>query len=164
MRGNASLLDRFTTHDGEWRSVPISVNKMCSGEFGVTKITFIALPGDGNENITLSLNGSVLNGTNNAFGEFGYEMVLEPFNLSGADSFWIRLGIRHPHHNDSGLRLLHKVGDEMLNITWRWLDEDSEDDHSETAYDYPLLAFDTGNCCSVIVYLFHYYSRASRVY
>ena len=128
--GNASLLDRFTTLDGESRFVLISVN--CSGRFNITKITFIALPGDGNENTTLTFIGTnsgrlVLDQANKAFGKFGYEIVLEPniiFSLSGIGSLWIR------YASGSDLRLLHKVGG----------DEGSDYEYD----DYPLLAIDTG--------------------
>ena len=166
MIGNASLLDRFTTHDGEWRSVPtISIQN----ETGtITKISIIALPGVGTEHIELVIKspdankeGLTLNATE-TFGGFGYEMVLEPpINLSDIASVWIK----HPSYEDSGMRLLHQVGDERLNISWCW-NRMNENVHNEIAYDYPLLAIETGNSCNdlaIIVCLSHY-SRASRMY
>ncbi|CAI7999046.1 hypothetical protein GBAR_LOCUS2599 [Geodia barretti] len=44
---NGSLLERYSTHDGEMRSVPgVSVRSNCSGPNSprISKITFIALP------------------------------------------------------------------------------------------------------------------------
>ena len=147
IRGNGSLLNKYSTHDGELRSVP-RVRSTCSTGH-LTKVAFIALPGVGNDNIVLLFNRSnniavtvELSGATQSFGEFGYELELPeddriPFN--SGDTLWIE----HPHYNDSRLRLLHQVEYETINICWRLLEDGPEDIICEDDYDYPLLAIET---------------------
>ena len=156
IKGNASLLDKYTTYDGEMRSIPtlrVSASQECSTQnVTITRIIFIALPRAGNEDTELIItttSGSnhtiSLNEANPSFGYFGYELHVEPsemLNLSDIEMFWIS----QPYYKDSSLRLLHQVGDNMFNIRWRWVDN-SDDRHSETTYDYPLLAIETGMEC-----------------
>ena len=78
LRGNASLLERYSTHDGECRSVP-GVRSTCStGNRRLSKVTFIALPGDGESHIVLFVNNHQLSmsGAVVKFGEFGYELTV----------------------------------------------------------------------------------------
>ena len=152
LRGYGSLLDRFSTHDGEWRSVPgVSVLEECSTDsVMITRVTFIALPGVGNSAIELSISVTPesaqsisFGGASQSFGEYGYDLVLEPavvITMNSANMFWIN----QPHYEESGLRLLHQGGDEILNISWRWLEENPQDIRNDTDYDYPLLAIETG--------------------
>ena len=153
-RRYGTLLNQYSTHDGELRSVP-GVQSNCSMGLGrITKITFIALPGVGGDSAVLHYNREVstggtrtisLSGATQSFGGgFGYELDLSapsasmPFN--SGDSLWIR----HPDHDDSSLRLLHQVGYDERNICWRELDEDADDIRCGIDYDYPLLAIETG--------------------
>ena len=144
LRGNASLLERYSTHDGERRSVP-GVRSTCStGNRRFSKVTFIALPGDGQAHIVLSVGAVVLNmsGATKTFGEFGYELTV-PTNINiMLDEGNISLRIQHPPYEESSMRLLHQVGDETRNICWRT--RDSEPDNCEDDYDYPLLAIEIG--------------------
>ena len=122
----------------------------------ITRIIFIALPRAGNEGTdhdteliitTSSGSGSgfesgsgsrhsiSLKEANQSFGHFGYELEpSEMLNLNDIEFFWIS----QPY---SSLRLLHQMGDNMFNIRWRRFDDNQ---HSETTYDYPLLAIETG--------------------
>ena len=126
------------------------------------KVAFIALPGVGNDNIVLLFNGSntspltvELSGATQSFGEFGYELELPtidriPFN--NGDTLWIK----HPHYNDSNLRLLHQVGYETINnICWLLLDG-PEEIICEDDYDYPLLAIET-SMNSFYYNIYHHY-------
>ena len=144
LRGNASLLERYSTHDGERRSVP-GVRSTCStGNRRLSKVTFIALPGDGQAHIVLSVGAAVLNmsGATKAFGAFGYELTV-PMNINiMLDEGNISLRIQHPPYEESSMRLLHQVGDEARNICWTL--GDSGPDNCEDDYDYPLLAIETG--------------------
>ena len=163
IRGNGSLLNKYSTHDGELRSVPRVMSTCSTGQRQLTKIAFIALPGVGNKSIALFLNNGnttihvELSGAIESFGEFGYELELPevdriPFN--NGDTLWIE----HPHYNDSSLRLLHQVGYETINICWRLLEDGPDEIICEDDYDYPLLAIETSmnsllysNNCFIIV-------------
>ena len=115
----------------------------------LTKIAFISLPGVGNKSIALFLNNGnttihvELSGAIASFGEFGYELELPevdriPFN--NGDTLWIK----HPHYNDSSLRLLHQVGYETINnICWQLLEDGPDKIICKDDYDYPLLAIET---------------------
>ena len=149
---NGSLLERYSTHDGEMRSVPgVSVRSNCSGPNNspmISKITFIALPRlqpSGTESPTLRVmihpdgpqTDIVIDQETARFGEFGYELTVSetpPIMFNNGDMLWIR-------HGGSGPRLLHQVGDEERIICWRF-EPDSE--NCEPDYDYPLLAIETG--------------------
>ena len=149
IQSKGSLLNKYSTHDGELRSVP-AVRSTCSTvQRTINKIAFIALPGFGNEGIDFIFhtpNGNIEISTSGAiqrFGKFGYELDIpeenrEPFN--SVDTFWIR----HPHFHGSKLRLLHQVGHDMIDICWRWLEDGPEDINCADDYDYPLLAIETG--------------------
>ena len=153
IRRYGTLLNQYSTHDGEFRSVPGVYSNCSMGSGRITKITFIALPGVGGESTVLHFNRETppggtrtisLSGATQSFGGgFGYELDLSAPNASmpfnSGDSLWIR----HPYHDDSSLRLLHQVGYDEHNICWRELDED----HILSCgidYDYPLLASETG--------------------
>ena len=156
IRGNGSLLSDgvYSTHDGEIRSVPVRSN--CTSEMmRITAITFIALPGVGGETSTLvvlrqdnSSRGSVsLASATATFGDFGYEL-----SLQGSDAVPFEDGdtleICHQSYADSSLRILYQVGlevDDMLPFCWRELTENADQEHCLSGYDYPLLAFETGN-------------------
>ena len=142
-----SLLERYSTHDGEMRSVP-GVRSNCSGPPGprISKITFIALPRlqpSGTDSLTLRFMRAgqggpqdiVIDQETASFGEFGYEIMTinPPVMFNNGDMLLIR-------HGGSGLRLLHQVGDEARNICWS-VESDSE--IREPDYDYPLLAIET---------------------
>ena len=154
IRHYGTLLNQYSTHDGELRSVP-GVQSNCSmGSGRITKITLIALPGVEGDSTVLQFNRETstspvriisLNGSNQSFGGgFGYELDLSapsasmPFN--SGDSLWIR----HPYHDDSSLRLLHQVGYDERNICWSELDVDEDHTSCGIDYDYPLLAIETG--------------------
>ena len=155
---NGSLLERYSTHDGEMRSVPgVSVRSNCSGPNNsprISKITFIALPRlqpSGTESPTLRVmihSGGpqidiVIDQETARFGEFGYELTVSettPIMFNNGDMFWIR-------HGGRGLRLLHQVGDEERNICQSF---EPEPENCEPDYDYPLLAIETG-----IYYILH---------
>ena len=156
-----SLLERYSTHDGELRAVPgvsVSVRSNCSGPNRplISKITFIALPRlqpSGTESLTLRVMRAgpdgpqdiVIDQETASFGEFGYELTVSEtpqIMFDNGDVLLIR-------HGGSGLRLLHQVGDEARNICWS-IGSDSE--ICEPDYDYPLLALETGiQLCIVIV-------------
>ena len=158
IKGNASLLDKYTTYDGEMRSIPtlsVSASQECSTQnVTITRIIFIALPRAGSEDvdkytelIITTTSGSrhsiSLNVANLSFGHFGYELHVEPsemLNLSDIEMFWIS----QPYYKDSSLRLLHQMGDKMFDITWWWWVDDSDNHYNDTTYDYPLLAIETG--------------------
>ena len=149
IRGNGSLLNDgvYSTHDGEIRSVP-GVQFTCNGR--ITKFTFIALPGVGTQNTVLAIlrqDNIIRNfstaGATLSFGDFGYEISLPPPNgvldLQTGDT----LQIDHQWYASSRLRILHQVGDDMLDICWRWRNEGPSDTHCVLDYDYPLLAVET---------------------
>lgn len=149
IQNNGSLLNKYSTHDGEFRAVP-AVRSTCStGQGTITKIAFIALPGIGDENTDLIVsrpNGNIVISISRAtrrFGKFGYEFDVPeedriPFN--SGDTLWIQ----HPHLNNSRLRLIHQVGYYEINICWRWLERGPENIDCAGDYDYPLLAIETG--------------------
>ena len=150
IRGNGSLLSDgvYSTHDGEIRSVP-SVEFTCSGR--ITKFTFIALPGVGNlhtEFVVLGPGSSEQHisteEATQSFGEFGYELSV-PVTGPGIMQFQDgdTLLIDHYWYVDSSLRILHQVGDEELDIFWRWRSEGSMI-YRVTDYDYPLVAIEAG--------------------
>ena len=143
LRRNASLLERYSTHDGERRSVP-GVRSTCSPpNRKLSKVTFIALPGDGESHIVLFVNEQQLSmsGAVVKFGEFGCELTV-PNGTNIMLNGNILLRIQHPPYEVSSMRLLHQVGDEARNICWTM--GDSEPDNCEDDYDYPLLAIETG--------------------
>ena len=154
LRGNGSLLDRFSTHDGEWRSVPgVSVSEECSTEsVMITRVSFIALPGVGNKDTKLVFthlaNGSMIytiplntRSVNQSFGKFGYEVDQINFELVANSILWTL----QPNTTDSALRMLYQMGDEKLNISRSSrLEEEPDSAGNETTYDYPLLAIETG--------------------
>ena len=153
VRGNGSLLSDgvYSTHDGEIRSVP-SVEFTCNGR--ITKFTFIALPGVGDQHTEFVVPGQgpgvgnsdpqriSTEGATQSFGEFGYELSVpgQGMMVQAGDT----LEIYHYWHVNSRLRILHQVGDEELDICWRWRDEDSSNDRCVTDYDYSLVAIETG--------------------
>ena len=146
---NGSLLERYSTHDGEERAVP-GVRPICSEPVNrrISKITFIALPGAGVERPLLRImqnQGSLqeniqISGETQGFGEYGYEMTV-PMSNNIVFNDGDMLLIQHPLYDSSGLRLLHQVGDEARNICWSI---GSGSAVCEPKYDYPLLAIDTG--------------------
>ena len=148
LRGNASLLERYSTHDGEWRSVP-GVRTTCSTpNRRLSKVTFIALPGEGQAHIVLFVNDRQLNdrqlsmsGAMRKFGEYGYELTV-PNGTNIMLNGDILLRIQHPPYKVSSMRLLHQVEDEARNICWTM--GDSGPGNCENDYDYPLLAIETG--------------------
>ena len=130
-----------------------------SSEFKIMEIVFIALPGEGNESIelTVSFNNTRLNITlrdaNNSFGEFGYTLsVSNEMSFTWGDN----LTICYPVHEDSALRLLHQVGDQSRNICWSKIDNPDEIT-CRPDYHYPLLAIETGyyNIINIIMTLHH---------
>ena len=142
-----SLLERYSTHDGEERAVP-GIRSICSGPGNrrISKITFIALPGAGVERPLLGImknqaqeNIQII-GETQGFGEYGYEMTV-PMSNNIVFNDGDMLLIQHPLYDSSGLRLLHQVGDEARNICWSI---GSVSAVCEPQYDYPLLAIDTG--------------------
>ena len=146
---NGSLLERYSTHDGEERAVP-GVRPICSEPANrrISKITFIALPGAGVERPLLRImknEGSSqeniqISGETQSFGEYGYEMTV-PMSNNIVFNDGDMLLIQHPLYDSSGLRLLHQVGDEARNNCWSI---GSGSAVCEPQYDYPLLAIDTG--------------------
>ena len=163
---NGSLLERYSTHDGEMRSVP-GVRWNCSGSGGqISKITFIALPGVGIERPTLRIvrgpNDSQdieISGETQTFGEFGFEVTVNT-NIMFNDGDMLL--IRHPPYEDSSLRLLHQVGDVARDVCIGPPDLQN----CQTDYDYPLLAIETGKCGKVILLLYSNSDicRSSRMY
>ena len=159
LRANGSLVDRYSTHDGERRSVP-GFRTTCSGR--ISRIAIIALPGNGTERPMLRFvrymgagNHShehkiSLGGTLKKFGTFGYEISHNPPMMMGPMFHdGDMLEIRHPPYEDSDLRLLHQVGTDARNICWSIEPDGSENCQSD--YDYPLLAIETGRYgCRVI--------------
>ena len=155
IRGNGSLLNDgvYSTHDGEIRSVPVRSN--CTDGL-ITAVTFIALPGVGGENSTLTVirpdNSSRNSGSGRLanvgtrFGDLGYELSLEgPDGLAFEDGD--TLEIHHPSYADSSLRILYQVGlevDDMLPFCWRELTDGADQEHCLSGYDYPLMAIETG--------------------
>ena len=150
VRGNGSLLSDgvYSTHDGEIRSVP-SVEFTCSGNWRITKFTFIALPGVGDQHTEFVVVGESgpdqcisTEGATQSFGQFGYELSVpgQGMMVQAGDT----LEIDHYWYVNSSLRILHQVGDEELDICWRWRDEDSSSNHCVPDYDYPLVAIETG--------------------
>ena len=168
---NGSLIERYSTHDGELRSVP-GVRGNYSGINGrISKITFIALPGVGMENTLLILNDASnvrkidieLSSASQTIGKLGYELTIPSYiniYLSEMDMILIR----HPPLEGGGLRLLHQVGSVARNICWSISDGPTI---CQLDYDYPLLAIETGELHAQ--HLLHascnkYCSRASRMY
>ena len=149
LRRNGSLLERYSTHDGEMRSVP-AARSTCSG-VRVTKIAFIALPGNGNGKTLLLVNGEnevgkveiVLTSASQTFGELGYELSLPTgvnVYFNEGDTLWIR----HPPHQESGVRLLYQeVGHEARRACWSTA-EPAGPENCQHDYDIPLLAIETG--------------------
>ena len=149
---NGSLLERYSTHDGEMRSVP-GVRWNCSEPDGgrISKITFIALPGVGMNRPSLRIvrhpggdQDIDISGGMEKFGEFGYEVT--PMNANVMFNDGDMLMIRHPPYEDSGLRLLHQVDDVARNICIG----PPGPENCQPDYDYPLLAIETGIQYSVI--------------
>ena len=150
IKRNATLLDKYTTYDGEMRSIPSLKASEC---LTINKITFIALPGakdaDDAEDteLIIEISGSnhsiKLNDSNQSIGDFGYELLNvelpESLNLSDIKMFWIS----QPDYEETSLRLLHQVGNKMFNIEWQLVDG-PDDSYNETTCDYPLLAIETG--------------------
>ena len=144
---NGSLLERYSTHDGETRSVP-GVMWNCSGPGGsrISKITFIALSGVRMERPSLRIVRNAgdhqdieISGDTQTFGEFGHEITM---NTNVVFNDGDMLMIRHPPYEDSDLRLLHQVGDVARNICIG----PPSPENCQTDYDYPLLAIETGRC------------------
>ena len=154
IRRYGTLLNQYSTHDGEFRSVPGVYSNCSMGSGRITKITFIALPGVGEDSTVLQFNREAptggtrtisLSGATQSFGDgFGYVLDLSAPNASMPFNSGNSLWIRHPYHDDSSLRLLHQVGYDEHNICWRELDEDVDDISCGIDYDYPLLAIETG--------------------
>lgn len=156
IQANGSLIDKYSTHDGEYRSVP-SVQANCSmGQAMIIKIAYIALPGAGHESIELVVNSSSngivqtvnLSGAVQRFGSFGYELELPEdsrIQFNSGDILWLQ----HPSDNESNLRLLHQIGRNPLHICWRFLKEVNSEITCGNYYDYPLLAYETGICFTV---------------
>ena len=148
LRRNGSLLERYSTHDGETRSVPRARSNCSPGNRTINKVTFIALPGTGNKNLSLHIiqsnNQSTaeidLSGASITFGKFGYELNVTA-NITFTDGDMLR--IEHPRYGESSLRLLHQVGQKAMNICWS-NNESSESQECGPDYDYPLLAIETG--------------------
>ena len=150
LRRNGSLLERYSTHDGELRSLP-GVKSTCSGPDGrITKITFIALPGAGVGKTLLLVNGVngarkaeiVLTSASQTIGEFGYELTLPTsvnVHFSERDTLWIR----HSPHGEGRLRFLYQVGDVARNVCWNT--EPGSESNCQYDYDLPLLAIETGS-------------------
>ena len=144
---NGSLLERYSTYDGELRSVP-GIKSTCSGHVGnrISKITFIALPCHQNGTGGLTLRVMRNPGSSHdiqidqdapSFSVFGYELCMSqmpPVMFNDGDRLLIR-------HGGSGPILLYQVGVEERNICRRF-EPDSE--ICELDYDYPLLAIETG--------------------
>ena len=151
LRRYGSLLERYSTHDGETRSVPRARSNCTSGN-RINKVTFIALPGTGMDGVTLRVgplnrggggqNTIDLTGAMKRFGEFGYEFVV-PQNTNVMFDDEDVLTIQHPPLRLSGLRLLHQVGHKAMEICWN-ITESSEGQECGFDYDYPLLAIETG--------------------
>ena len=153
LRRNGSLLEQYTTYHGEMRTV-FGIRPTCSGTGGrISKITFIALPGQGMENTVLLVNDAnevrkvefVLNDAMQTFGQLGFELNIPSITyayLNERDTLWIR----YPSYEESSLRLLHQVGDVARNVCW--LTEPSLE-NCEPHYDSPLLAIETG----IIIYV-----------
>ena len=148
---NGSLLERYSTHDGELRSVP-GVRWNCSGTNGrISKTTFIALPGVGMDRPVLRVlrdqgSGSQdldISGETQMFGEFGYEMTVNS-NVMFNDGDMLL--ISHPPYEDSGLRLLYEVGDVARNVCIAT----PGSQNCQLDYDYPLLAIETGRSVDTI--------------
>ena len=128
-----------------------SVEFTCSGR--ITKFTFIALRGVGDQHtefvVVVGQNGPdqriSTEGATRSFGEFGYEL---PVPETGPGMMQFQAGdtleINHYWYGNSRLRILHQVGDEELDICWRWRDEDSSNNRCVTDYDYPLVVIETG--------------------
>ena len=160
IRRYGTLLNQYSTHDGELRSVPGVYSNCSMGSGRITRITFIALPGVEGGSTVLQFNRETptngtrtisLSGATQSFGDgFGYVLDLSapsasmPFN--SGDSLWIR----HPYHDDSSLRLLHQVGYDERNICWRELHKDGNDSRCGIDYDYPLLAIETGEVIIIV--------------
>ena len=157
VQGNGSLLSKYSTHDGELRSVPSGQSNCSTGQGSITEIAFIALPGVGYDSIELVINSSNsvvstvnLSGAIQSFGTFGYELVLPEANriaFNSGDVLWLYL----PYHNESRLRLLYQTVPVPLNTCWRYIEEVSGDIKCGDYHDYPLLAFETGNI--IIMYV-----------
>ena len=147
IRGNGSLLNDgvYSTHDGEIRSVP-DVQFTCNGT--ISKFTFIALPGVGIQNTVLAIlrQDNIIRNFNTAgatlsFGDFGYSEQSPPNDVQFQTGDTLQ--IDHQLYASSRLRILHQVGDDMLDICWRWRNEGPSDTRCELDYDYPLLAVET---------------------
>ena len=142
---NGSLLERYSTHDGELRSVP-GVRWNCSGTNGrISKITFIALPGVGIDRPVLRVvrdqgggNQDLdISGETQIFGEFGYEMTV---NSNVVFNDGDMLLISHPPYDDGSLRLLYQAGDVARSVCIGT----PGSQNCQLDRDYPLLAIETG--------------------
>ena len=160
---NSSLLERYSTHDGELRTVP-GIRGNCPATNGrITKITLVALPGVGVNRPSLRFKSDFeINGEIQNLGEFLYEIST---NITVNDLSDNLLLIMHPPYEDSGLRLLHQVGDVKRDIWWATVPGTV---NYKPDYDYPLLAIETGNKAAnylhVILSLNLFGYRSSRVY
>ena len=143
----------------------------CDGE--VTKLTFIALPATGIDDMTFEIHsparrrrssGMTRNSrhsrmtprtlrsstnTNQAtkFSKYGYEFTTSLYFRSGDT-----LHIDHQYPSDSPHRLLYQMGNEYRTACWRWRND--KEDSCGMDKDYPLLAVETGeggNCIHDIV-------------
>ena len=153
--GNGSLSERYSTHDEEIRSFPGAQGNCSQTEDGtsilwIVSVSFIALPGNGSQNIELlfdrpsntSLSVNLSEATL-SFGEFGYELTLPPRQRQFTSG--VSLRIKQPHYEDSNLRLLHQLGDVARPICWSLVNDDGSGSEScQSDYDYPLLAIETG--------------------